>query len=62
MRLSGRLRSALIIGIQGIRSRKTRTLLSMISLFLGVLAVVMFAGITAPKTRWHRSTYWGSIR
>ncbi len=40
MRLSGRLRSALIIGIQGIRARKTRTLLSMISLFLGVLAVV----------------------
>ena len=40
IRLSGRLRSALIIGIQGIRSRKLRTLLSMVSLFLGVLAVV----------------------
>src|SRR5689334_15622932 len=39
-RLSGRLRSALIIGVQGIRARKTRTLLSMVSLFLGVLAVV----------------------
>jgi putative ABC transport system permease protein len=38
--LSGRLRSALIIGIQGIRARKLRTFLSMISLFLGVLAVV----------------------
>jgi ABC-type antimicrobial peptide transport system permease subunit len=41
MRLSGRGRSALIIGLQGIRSRKTRTLLSMVSLFLGVLAVVV---------------------
>jgi ABC-type antimicrobial peptide transport system permease subunit len=41
MRLSGRARSALIIGLQGIRSRKTRTLLSMVSLFLGVLAVVV---------------------
>ena len=41
MRLSGRLRSALIIGGQGIRARKTRTLLSIISLFLGVLAVVV---------------------
>ncbi len=40
-RLSGRLRSALLIGLQGIRSRKTRTLLSTISLFLGVLAVVV---------------------
>ncbi|HEU5474524.1 MAG TPA: ABC transporter permease [Actinophytocola sp.] len=40
MRLSGRARSAMIIGGQGIRSRKLRTLLSMISLFLGVLAVV----------------------
>lgn len=40
IRLSGRLRSALIIGMQGIRSRKLRTLLSMVSLFLGVLAVV----------------------
>jgi putative ABC transport system permease protein len=41
IRLSGRLRSALIIGGQGIRARKTRTALSMISLFLGVLAVVV---------------------
>ncbi|MBB2947472.1 putative ABC transport system permease protein [Actinoplanes lutulentus] len=40
MRLSGRFRSSLIIGLQGIRARKLRTLLSMISLFLGVLAVV----------------------
>jgi len=40
-RLSGRLRSALIIGVQGIRARKLRTLLSMVSLFLGVLAVVV---------------------
>ncbi|GID33442.1 ABC transporter permease [Paractinoplanes brasiliensis] len=40
-RLSGRFRSALIIGVQGIRARKLRTLLSMISLFLGVLAVVV---------------------
>jgi putative ABC transport system permease protein len=40
IRLSGRFRSALIIGLQGIRSRKLRTLLSMVSLFLGVLAVV----------------------
>jgi putative ABC transport system permease protein len=41
IRMSGRLRSALIIGGQGIRSRKTRTLLSIVSLFLGVLAVVV---------------------
>src|SRR5204863_531993 len=41
IRLSGRLRSALIIGLQGIRARKLRTLLSMVSLFLGVLAVVV---------------------
>ena len=40
IRLSGRLRASLIIGIQGIRARKLRTFLSMISLFLGVLAVV----------------------
>lgn len=40
IRLSGRARSALIIGGQGIRSRKLRTMLSMLSLFLGVLAVV----------------------
>ncbi|WP_223198784.1 ABC transporter permease [Solihabitans fulvus] len=39
--MSGRLRSALIIGGQGIRARKLRTFLSMISLFLGVLAVVI---------------------
>jgi putative ABC transport system permease protein len=37
---SGRLRSSLIIGGQGIRARKLRTFLSMVSLFLGVLAVV----------------------
>jgi len=41
IRLSGRLRSSLIIGLQGIRARKLRTLLSMVSLFLGVLAVVV---------------------
>ncbi len=41
MRLSGKLRSAMIIGGQGIRARKLRTLLSMVSLFLGVLAVVV---------------------
>ena len=40
-RFSGRYRSSLIIGVQGIRSRKLRTLLSMVSLFLGVLAVVV---------------------
>lgn len=40
IRLSGRFRSALIIGGQGIRARKLRTFLSMISLFLGVLGVV----------------------
>jgi putative ABC transport system permease protein len=40
-RLSGGLRSSLIIGGQGIRARKLRTLLSMLSLFLGVLAVVV---------------------
>lgn len=40
-RLSGRFRSALIIGLQGIRARKLRTVLSMVSLFLGVLAVVV---------------------
>jgi len=40
MRLSGRFRSSLIIGGQGIRARKMRTFLSMVSLFLGVLAVV----------------------
>jgi putative ABC transport system permease protein len=41
IRLSGRLRSSLIIGVQGIRARKLRTLLSMVSLFLGVQAVVV---------------------
>jgi putative ABC transport system permease protein len=41
MRLSGRLRSSLVIGVQGIRARKLRTLLSMVSLFLGVQAVVV---------------------
>jgi putative ABC transport system permease protein len=41
IRLSGRVRSTLIIGLQGIRARKLRTLLSMTSLFLGVLAVVV---------------------
>ncbi|WP_422769799.1 ABC transporter permease [Plantactinospora sp. WMMC1484] len=41
IRLSGRFRSALIIGGQGIRARKMRTFLSMVSLFLGVLAVVV---------------------
>jgi len=41
IRLSGRLRSAVIIGLQGIRARKTRTLLSMVSLFLGVLSVTV---------------------
>ncbi|GAA3015339.1 ABC transporter permease [Actinokineospora diospyrosa] len=40
MGLSGRFRSALVIGGQGIRARKLRTFLSMISLFLGVLAVI----------------------
>ena len=41
IRFSGRLRSSLIVGLQGIRARKLRTLLSMMSLFLGVLAVVL---------------------
>lgn len=40
-RLSGRLRSCVIIGLQGIRARKLRTFLSLVSLFLGVLAVVV---------------------
>lgn len=40
MGLPGRFRSALIIGGQGIRARKLRTFLSMISLFLGVLGVI----------------------
>ncbi|WP_231950920.1 ABC transporter permease [Allokutzneria albata] len=38
--MSGKFRSSLIIGGQGIRARKLRTLLSMMSLFLGVLAVI----------------------
>ncbi|WP_433211514.1 FtsX-like permease family protein [Dactylosporangium sp. CS-047395] len=51
IRLSGRFRSALIIGFQGIRARKTRTFLSMISLFLGVLAVVTVqAGAETVRT------------
>ncbi|MER7279851.1 FtsX-like permease family protein [Dactylosporangium sp. NPDC000244] len=51
MRLSGRFRSALIIGFQGIRARKMRTFLSMISLFLGVLAVVTVqAGAETVRT------------
>ncbi|RLK55411.1 ABC transporter permease [Actinokineospora cianjurensis] len=40
MALTGRFRSAVVIGGQGIRARKLRTFLSMISLFLGVLAIV----------------------
>ena len=49
-RLNGRLRSSLIIGLQGIRARKLRTLLSMVSLFLGVLAVVVVqAGATIAE-------------
>nr|WP_240940315.1 ABC transporter permease [Planosporangium flavigriseum] len=39
--MSGRFRSSLIIGGQGIRARKLRTFLSMVSLFLGVMAVVV---------------------
>jgi putative ABC transport system permease protein len=50
-RLSGRFRSALIIGIQGIRARKLRTLLSMISLFMGVLAVVVVQGAAETAER-----------
>ncbi|MER7001525.1 ABC transporter permease [Dactylosporangium sp. NPDC000555] len=51
IRLTGRFRSALIIGLQGIRARKMRTFLSMISLFLGVLAVVTVqAGAEAART------------
>lgn len=51
MRLSGRFRSALIIGGQGIRARKTRTLLSIISLFLGVLAVVVVQAAAEAANR-----------
>ena len=51
MRLSGRLRAALIIGIQGIRARKLRTLLSMASLFLGVLAVVVVQAASVSVER-----------
>jgi putative ABC transport system permease protein len=50
-RLSGRYRSALIIGVQGIRARKLRTLLSMISLFMGVLAVVVVQGAAETAER-----------
>jgi putative ABC transport system permease protein len=51
IRLSGRLRSAVIIGLQGIRARKLRTFLSIISLFLGVLAVVVVqAAAEAART------------
>jgi putative ABC transport system permease protein len=50
-RFSGRFRSALIIGVQGIRSRKLRTLLSMISLFMGVLAVVVVQGAAETAER-----------
>jgi putative ABC transport system permease protein len=49
--LSGRFRSALIIGVQGIRARKLRTLLSMISLFMGVLAVVVVQGAAETAER-----------
>ncbi|GAA1040005.1 hypothetical protein GCM10009557_60080 [Virgisporangium ochraceum] len=41
IRFRGRFRSALIIGGQGIRARKLRTFLSMISLFMGVMAVIV---------------------
>jgi putative ABC transport system permease protein len=51
MRLSGRLRAALVIGIQGIRARKLRTLLSMASLFLGVLAVVIVQAASVSAER-----------
>jgi putative ABC transport system permease protein len=51
MHLSGRLRSALIIGGQGIRARKLRTLLSILSLFLGVLAVVTVQAALAVANR-----------
>ncbi|MEU4807356.1 ABC transporter permease [Actinosynnema sp. NPDC023587] len=40
MTLSGGFRSALVIGVQGIRAHKLRTFLSTVSLFLGVLAVL----------------------
>jgi putative ABC transport system permease protein len=50
IRFSGKLRSSLIVGLQGIRARKLRTLLSMLSLFLGVLAVVVVqAGAETAK-------------
>ena len=55
VRLSGRLRAALVIGVQGIRARKLRTLLSMASLFLGVLAVVVVqaASVSAERAALH---------
>lgn len=50
IRFSGRLRSSIIVGLQGIKARKLRTLLSMMSLFLGVLAVVVVqAGAETAK-------------
>jgi putative ABC transport system permease protein len=51
MRLSGRFRSALIIGGQGIRARKLRTFLSMISLVLGVLGVIAAQAGSVIATR-----------
>ncbi|WP_117214043.1 ABC transporter permease [Allorhizocola rhizosphaerae] len=51
IRLKGRLRSALIIGLQGIRARKLRTLLSIMSLFLGVLAVVVVQAASETARR-----------
>ncbi len=61
-RLSGRLRSALIIGLQGIRARKLRTLLSIVSLFLGVLAVVIVQAASEISQRASLADaelYWG---
>jgi putative ABC transport system permease protein len=61
-RLSGRLRSALIIGLQGIRARKLRTLLSIVSLFLGVLAVVIVQAAAETSQRAslaNAELYWG---
>jgi putative ABC transport system permease protein len=55
IRLKGRFRSALIIGGQGIRARKLRTFLSMISLFMGVLAVVVVQAAAETAERAVRS-------
>ncbi|GAA0939156.1 ABC transporter permease [Virgisporangium aurantiacum] len=55
IRLRGRFRSALIIGGQGIRARKLRTFLSMISLFMGVLAVVVVQAAAETAERAVRS-------